>query len=183
MRTTVVSSHSFCSDFPRNAYEGVIIDPSTFWAPGKINRTGWVAQRASPSPQGPPAAWRSQSQATEREQPVNAPSEHKPARHWGQADEKLLRQVYERLGGKAELGTTSRLPSSAATGHRARPGPRFFRHSLAPPLIQGHQGLVSVPPASFARHFHLRGVDKSHACLSNVPGGQVTSPRPTFHRG
>lgn len=28
------SSHSFCSAFPRNAYEGVIIDPSTCWDAG-----------------------------------------------------------------------------------------------------------------------------------------------------
>ena len=39
---TVVSSHSFCSDFPRNAFVGVIIDPSTGTPAGR------------PPPQPPP---------------------------------------------------------------------------------------------------------------------------------
>lgn len=35
---TVEGSHSFCSDFPRNAYKGVIIDPSTCWEAAEHNR-------------------------------------------------------------------------------------------------------------------------------------------------
>ena len=42
---TVVSSHSFCSDFPRNACEGVIIDPSTCWLAAHLCRAGRAAPR------------------------------------------------------------------------------------------------------------------------------------------
>ena len=44
---TVVSSHSFCSDFPRNACEGVIIDPSTCWLTAHLHRAGRAAPRRS----------------------------------------------------------------------------------------------------------------------------------------
>lgn len=44
---TVVSSHSFCSDFPRNACEGVIIDPSTCWLAAHLLTAGRAAPRRS----------------------------------------------------------------------------------------------------------------------------------------
>ena len=44
---TVVSSHSFCSDFPRKAGEGVIIDLSMCWLAAHLRRAGSTDPRGS----------------------------------------------------------------------------------------------------------------------------------------
>lgn len=64
--------------FPRNAFEGVIIDPSTFGAAGG-------ARRVSPSPQGRPAARRIPSQAPEQGQLSTHPQSASSARPRGPA--------------------------------------------------------------------------------------------------
>ena len=48
---TVERSHSFCSDFPRNAYKGVIIDPSMCWDAAEHKREGRVALQRSHDPE------------------------------------------------------------------------------------------------------------------------------------
>ena len=44
---TIERSHSFCSDFPRNAYKGVIIDPSMCWDAAEHKREGRGALQRS----------------------------------------------------------------------------------------------------------------------------------------
>ena len=68
MRTTVRSSHSFCSDCPRNALLGVLSIRAQCGMQGSVSKQAGRQCGPGNPPPGPPAAWAMQTLATDQEE-------------------------------------------------------------------------------------------------------------------